>query len=98
MTLLQFDRHKHSKHPEEFKNLKQFEFEQLLIASIDQFGLVCNIEVLELWVNFDQKDCFLANNLELLLIFLMLVQCLSVHYLLEAVSPNSVCQLPCNSC
>ena len=41
---------------------------------------------LELWVNFDQKDCFLTNNLELLLIFLMLVQIPSVRYLQEAVS------------
>ena len=41
LTHLQFDRYKHSKHPEELKNLKQSELEQPLIASIDQFGLVC---------------------------------------------------------
>ena len=40
LTILQFDRYKHTKHPEELKNLKQFKLEQLLIASIDQFGLV----------------------------------------------------------
>ena len=40
LTHLQFDRYKHSKHPEELKNLKQYDLEQLLIASIDQFGLV----------------------------------------------------------
>ena len=40
LTHLQFDRYKHSKHPEELKSLKQSEFKQLLIASIDQFGLV----------------------------------------------------------
>ena len=40
LTRLQFDRNKHSKHPEVLKNLKQSELEQLLITSIDQFGLV----------------------------------------------------------
>ena len=35
-----FNRYKHLKHPQELKNLKQSELEQLLIASIDQFGLV----------------------------------------------------------
>ena len=37
-------------------------------------------KVLELWVNFDHKYCFWAKCLELILIFLMLVQSLSVSY------------------
>ena len=36
------------------------------------------IVLLELWVNFDHKYCFLAYSLELALIFFMLVQFPSV--------------------
>ena len=60
LILLQFDRYKHTKHPKELKNLKQSQLEELLIASIDQFGLVLENPIMAIKIKYFEENCTLT--------------------------------------